>query len=175
MTETPTKGATAAAGPPAPTGRPAHAGRMLAVLLIALFMAQFDFFVVNVAAPSISRDLRTGPAALELIVGGYAFAYASGLVTGGRLGDLFGFRRLFVVGMFAFALASLLCGVAQDTAQLVVFRLLQGLTAALMVPQVLATITATFSPQERPRALAWFGVAGGLGSISANVLGALLL
>jgi MFS family permease len=173
MTETSAERVAPAAAPPAAGAQ--RPGRMLAVLLIALFMAQFDFFVVNVAAPSISRELHTGSAALELIVGGYAFAYASGLVTGGRLGDLYGFRRLFVLGMLAFALASLLCGLAQDTTQLVVARLLQGLTGALMVPQVLATITATFSPQERPKALGWFGVAGGLGSVSANVLGALLL
>ncbi|MFE2374658.1 MFS transporter [Streptomyces sp. NPDC059398] len=154
---------------------PAGNGRMLAVLLTAMFMAQFDFFVVNVAAPSISHELHAGPVMLELIVAGYAFAYASGLITGGRLGDLFGYRRLYMVGMVAFAFASLLCGIAQEPWQLVAARLLQGLTGAMMVPQVLATITSTFAPQDRPKAMAWFGVAGGLGSVSANVLGALML
>src|SRR4051812_17086323 len=82
---------------------------MLPVILSATFMALFDFFVVNVAAPSLEHDLGAGPAALELVVGGYAFTYASGMVTGGRLGDLFGYRRLFVIGMAAFTVASLLC------------------------------------------------------------------
>ncbi|MFE9425710.1 MFS transporter [Kitasatospora sp. NPDC006697] len=152
-----------------------HSGAVLAVLLVAMFMAQFDFFVVNVAAPSIARDLHAGPVLVELVVAGYAFAYASGLITGGRLGDLYGHRRLYLVGMTAFALASLFCGLAQNAWQLVAARMLQGLTGALMVPQVLATITATFPPAERPRALAWFGVVGGLGSVTANLLGALLI
>jgi MFS family permease len=108
---------------------------MLPVILSATFMASFDFMVVNVAAPSLQRDLHVGQAALELVVGGYAFTYAAGLVTGGRLGDLFGYRRLFLSGVAGFAIASLLCGLAQKPGQLVGARLLQGLTAAVMVPQ----------------------------------------
>ncbi|HEX6471038.1 MAG TPA: MFS transporter [Streptosporangiaceae bacterium] len=148
---------------------------MVVVLLSAWFMAQFDFFVVNVAAPSFQRELDAGPAALQLIVGGYIFAYAGGMITGGRLGDLYGYRRLFVGGMVAFALASLLCGVAASATELVVARLLQGLTAAVMVPQVLAVITSVFPAETRPRALGWYGAAGGLGSIAGQVLGGLLL
>jgi len=148
---------------------------MLPVILSATFMALFDFFVVNVAAPSLEHDLNAGQAALELIVGGYAFTYASGMVTGGRLGDLFGYRRLFLGGMAAFTLASLLCGLAQSPGQLVAARLLQGLTGAAMVPQVLALITATFPSEERPRAMSWFGVTAGIGSIAGQVLGGLLL
>jgi MFS family permease len=148
---------------------------MLAVLLSAMFVAQFDFFVVNVAAPSLGRDLHASPVALELIVGGYAFAYASGMITGGRLGDLYGYRRLFVAGMVAFTAASLLCGLAGSPGQLVAARLLQGLAGALMVPQVLAVITATFTGRARSRAIGWYGTAGGLGSIAGQVLGGLLL
>ncbi|WP_431910581.1 MFS transporter [Nonomuraea jabiensis] len=148
---------------------------MLAVLLAAWFMAQFDFFVVNVAAPSIERDLHAGPAALELIVGGYAFTYAAGMITGGRLGDRYGYRRLFIWGVVAFTIASVLCGLAVNPAQLVAARLLQGLAGAAMVPQVLATISAVYSPSERGQALGWYGVAGGLGSIAGQVLGGLLL
>jgi EmrB/QacA subfamily drug resistance transporter len=150
-------------------------GPALAVLLIAMFMGQFDFFVVNVAAPSIEQDLHAGAAALELIVGGYAFAYASALITGGRLGDLFGHRRLFVTGMLVFSVASTLCGLAGGTATLVAARLAQGFAAAIMLPQVLATITATLPPARRPWALAWYGVASGLGSIAGQVLGGLLV
>src|ERR1700760_3812791 len=85
---------------------------MLPVVLLAMFMAGFDIWVVNVAAPSLQRDLHVSDAALQLIVGGYAFMYASGMVTGGRLGDLLGYRRIFMAGVASFAVASLLCGLA---------------------------------------------------------------
>ncbi|MCW2943071.1 MAG: transporter [Actinomycetia bacterium] len=149
--------------------------RMLPVVLSATFMALFDFNVVNVAAPSLSTGLHASDAALELIVGGYAFSYASGLVTGGRLGDLFGYRRLFLIGMTGFTIASVLCGLAQSPGQLVAARLLQGFTAAAMVPQVLALITSVFPAKERPRAVSWFGVAIGGGAVAGQVLGGLLL
>jgi EmrB/QacA subfamily drug resistance transporter len=148
---------------------------MLPVILSATFMALFDFFVVNIAAPSLQQDLNAGEAALELIVGGYAFTYASGMVTGGRLGDLFGYRRMFVAGMASFSVASLLCGLAQSPSELIAARLLQGLTAALMVPQVLGLITATFPAHERPRAMSWFGVTVGIGGVAGQILGGLLL
>src|SRR5258708_3875741 len=137
---------------------------MLPVVLSATFMALFDFNVVNVAAPSLSTGLHASDAALELIVGGYAFSYASGLVTGGRLGDLFGYRRLLLIGMTGFTITSVLCGLAQSPGQLVAARLLQGITAAAMVPQVLALITSVFPAKERPRAVSWFGVAIGGGA-----------
>src|SRR6266571_6778186 len=133
---------------------------MLPVVLLAMFMAGFDIWVVNVAAPSLQRDLHVSDAALQLIVGGYAFMYASGMVTGGRLGDLVGYRRLFMIGVASFAVTA---------------RLLQGLTGAAMVPQVLALITATFPAPERSRALAWFGVTMGLAFVSGQILGGLLL
>ena len=148
---------------------------MLPVVLLAMFMAGFDIWVVNVAAPSLQRDLGVSDAALQLIVGGYAFMYASGMVTGGRLGDLVGYRRMFMIGVASFAVASLLCGLAQSPAELVGARLLQGLTGAAMVPQVLALITATFPAPERSRALAWFGVTMGLAFVSGQILGGLLL
>jgi len=144
---------------------------MLPVVLMAMFMAGFDIWSVNVAAPSLQRDLHVSDAALQLIVGGYAFMYASGMVTGGRLGDLFGYRRMFMIGVVSFAAASLLCGLAQSPAELVAARLVQGLTGAAMVPQVLALITATFPARERSRALAWFGVTMGLGFVSGQILG----
>ena len=144
---------------------------MLPVVLMAMFMAGFDIWAVNVAAPSLQRDLHVSNAALQLIVGGYAFMYASGMVTGGRLGDLFGYRRMFMIGVVSFAAASLLCGLAQSSGELVAARLLQGLTGAAMVPQVLALITATFPVRERSRALAWFGVTMGIGFVSGQILG----
>lgn len=148
---------------------------ILVVLLTGSFMAAFDFFVVNVAAPSIQRDLSTGEAELELVVGGYAFAYASALVLGGRLGDLFGHRRLFVTGVIAFTIASALCGLALTPPELIAARLGQGLAAAMMLPQVLAVISAESAGPGRARAMAWYGVAAGTGSIAGQVLGGLLV
>ncbi|HEU5419426.1 MAG TPA: MFS transporter [Streptosporangiaceae bacterium] len=150
-------------------------GRALAVLLTATFMGQFDFFVVNVAAPGLQRDLHASGSLLQLVVGGYAFAYAAGLITGGRLGDLFGHRRVYTAGMVAFAVSSLACGAAQSPAELVIARLAQGLSAAAMLPQVLALITATMPAAARPRALGFFGLASGAGSVAAQVLGGALI
>ncbi|NYI07529.1 MFS transporter [Allostreptomyces psammosilenae] len=164
-----------AASPPNTTEPDPRRWRMLPLILVATFMAQFDFFAVNVAAPVLRDDLHVDDAALELVVAGYAFTYASGMVTGGRLGDLFGYRRLFLIGVAAFALASLLCGIAATPGQLVAARLLQGLTGAVMVPQVLALITAGFPVHERSRALTWYGITGGVASIAGQVLGGLLL
>ena len=144
---------------------------MLPVVLVAMFMVGFDVWSVNVAAPSLQRDLHVSDAALQLIVGGYAFMYASGMVTGGRLGDLFGYRRMFMIGVVAFAAASLLCGLAQSPGELVAARLVQGLTGAAMVPQVLALITATFPVPERAKALSWFGVMMGVAFVSGQLLG----
>jgi MFS family permease len=144
---------------------------MLPVVLLAMFMAGFDIWAVNVAAPSLQRDLHVSDAALQLIVGGYAFMYASGMVTGGRLGDLFGYRRMFMIGVVSFAAASLLCGLSSSSGELVAARLFQGLTGAAMVPQVLALITATFPAYERSRALAWYGVTMGIGFVSGQILG----
>jgi EmrB/QacA subfamily drug resistance transporter len=157
----------------APAGQDGYPRRwlMLPVILIAMFMAGFDIWAVNVAAPSLQRDLHVSDAALQLIVGGYAFMYASGMVTGGRLGDLFGYKRLFLIGVVTFALASLACGLAPSSGALVAFRLVQGLTGAVMVPQVVALITASFPARERSRALGWYGATMGLGFVSGQILG----
>ncbi|MGA8245577.1 MAG: MFS transporter [Nocardioides sp.] len=147
----------------------------LVVLLSATFMAQFDFFVVNVAAPSIKRNLPAGQASLALIVGAYAFGYAAALVLGGRLGDLYGRRRVLRLGMSAFTAASVLCSVATDAGFLITARSAQGLAAAMMLPQVLAVITAGTDAHWRARAMAWYSVAAGAGSIAGQVLGGLLV
>ncbi|MYR63189.1 MFS transporter, partial [Streptomyces sp. SID625] len=148
---------------------------MLAVALSAVFMASFDLFVVNVATVALREELRAGDAALELIVSGYAFAYAAGLITGGRLGDRFGYRRLFVTGMIAFTVTSLLCGLAQNAQQLVAARMAQGLAAAVMVPQVLSLVAARFPASHRGRAAAWHGATAGIGAIAGQLAGGLLL
>lgn len=161
--------------PVAGPGEYAARWRVLPVVLTAMFMAMFDYFVINVAASSLQTDLHAGEAALELVIGGYGFAYASGLITGGRLGDLFGHRRMFVIGMLAFAVASMLCGLAWNAWALVGFRVLQGATAAAMVPQMLALINTMFPPAERAKAMSAFGATIGLGAVSGQVLGGVLL
>jgi EmrB/QacA subfamily drug resistance transporter len=164
---------------PAPAGQAAQPDprrwRVLPAILVATFMSLFDIFVVNVAAPSIGADLKTSNAGLELIVAGYSFAYAAGLITGGRLGDRSGRRRMFLAGMGLFTIASALCGFAPNETVLIAGRLVQGAGAAAMVPQALAIINVIFPPAERARAFAYFGVTVGLGAVSGQVIGGLLV
>jgi EmrB/QacA subfamily drug resistance transporter len=149
--------------------------KALPVILIATFMSLFDIFVVNVAAPSIQHDLHASSSILEMVVAGYSFSYAAGLVTGARLGDLIGRRRMFTIGLGIFAAASFFAGISPDSAVLVGARLAQGFGAAAMVPQVLALLTANFSPEERPRVFSLFGVTVGLGTVAGQILGGVLL
>lgn len=120
-------------------------------------------------------ELGADSAELELVVAGYGLAFAILLVTGGRLGDLFGRKRLFIWGMAGFTVASALCGLAISPSMLVASRLLQGLTAALMSPQVLALIRVTFPENERARAIGYFGTTLGLASIAAQLIGGVLI
>jgi EmrB/QacA subfamily drug resistance transporter len=147
----------------------------LAVLLTGAFLPAFDFFVVNVALPAMHTELGARPADLELVVAGYGLAFAVLLVTGGRLGDLYGRKRLFMLGMVGFTLASALCGLATSPAMLIASRVLQGLTAAAMNPQVLAMIRVTFPPGERARAIGFFGTTLGMASIAAQLIGGALI
>lgn len=148
---------------------------MLPVILVATLMGQFDLYVVNVALPVLQHQLGASQAEVELFVGAYAFTYAAGMITGGRLGDIFGHRRVFILGMAGFGITSALCGLSASGWTLIGGRLLQGVTAAMMVPQVLALITACFPPHERRRALGWFGVTIGVGALAGQVIGGLLL
>ena len=147
----------------------------LVVVMIAGFMDLLDVTIVNVAVPSILRDLHAAYAQIEWIVAGYVLGFAAVLITGGRLGDIFGRRRLFLVGVAGFTAASALCGAATSPAMLIGARFLEGAMAGLMVPQILAIIHVTFPARERGKV---FGVWGGvLGSASAAglVVGGLLL
>ena len=154
----------------------AHRGWLtLAVILPGLFMNTFDFFAVNVATSSLHRDLGSGPPALELIVGGYGLTFALGLVTGGRLGDRYGRRRIFLGGMILFTIASVASGVAPTTGVLIAARLLQGAAASLMVPQVLSIIRVTFAAPQRRVALALYGVTIALGQVSGQALGGIIV
>jgi MFS family permease len=147
----------------------------LLVLLCGNFLAMTDFFIVNVALGDIGRDLSAGASALQLVVAGYAVCYALLLVIGGRLGDTFGRRRMFLLGLAAFTLTSALCGLAPTAAVLVVARVAQGASAAMMVPQVLATIQATTTGPQRARAVAAFGATGGLAAVLGQLGGGFLV
>lgn len=115
---------------------------LLLIVLVGQFMAILDVTIVNVAVTTIQGDLGASGAAMQLVVGGYTIAYAVLLVTGARLGDLGGHRRLFLIGLGLFTAASLACGLAPTTGTLIAFRLAQGAGAALMVPQVLSLSSA---------------------------------
>ncbi|WP_190133405.1 MFS transporter [Streptomyces mashuensis] len=142
--------------------------------MTASFMDLVDVTIVNIAMPSIRQDLGAGFSTLQWITEGYALAFAAGLITGGRLGDIYGRRRIFLLGMAGFTVASMLCGVAGDPHVLVASRVLQGATASLMVPQVLAIIHATFPAHERGKVFGMFGAIVGLGAVSGPIIGALL-
>ncbi|MFJ8585887.1 MFS transporter [Streptomyces sp. NPDC093595] len=146
----------------------------LAIVMTAAFMDLVDVTIVNIAIPSIERDLSASFGAIQWITAGYALAFAAGLITGGRLGDIYGRRRLFLVGIAGFTLASALCGFAGSPEMLVASRLLQGAMAAMMVPQVLSIIHVTFPAHERGKVFGMFGAIVGLGAVSGPLLGALL-
>ncbi len=160
--------------PTVPTGAlAAHATqvRALPVLLLGAFLAVLDFFVVNVALPSIGTSLGASASGLELVVAGYGVGYACTLVAGGRLGDLYGRRRLFVLGMAAFTVTSALCGAAPTMTALILARVLQGVAAGLMVPQVLAVIQASFHGSARERALGLYGAMLGAATVAGQLIG----
>ncbi|WP_440557512.1 MFS transporter [Streptomyces sp. SCPE 10] len=157
---------------PAP---PALGGLGLFTVLLAAALPLVDFFIVNVALPTMGTDLHASEAVLELVVAGYGVAYAVLLVLGGRLGDLFGRRRLFLGGMAAFGLTSLACGLAPGAWPLVAARVAQGAAAAAMLPQVLATIQSATRGARRARAMSLYGATAGLAMVAGQILGGVLV
>ncbi|MFI7019874.1 MFS transporter [Streptomyces sp. NPDC050164] len=154
---------------------PVLGGLGLFTLLLAAALPLIDFFIVNVALPTIGADLAASESVLELVVAGYGVSYAVLLVLGGRLGDLFGRRRLFLVGMAAFGLTSLACGLAPGAWSLVAARVAQGASAAAMLPQVLATIQATTTGPRRAKAMGLYGATAGLSMVAGQILGGVLV
>jgi EmrB/QacA subfamily drug resistance transporter len=147
----------------------------LAVLLTGAFLAPLDFFIVNNAMPAITAGLGAADSDVQLVISGYAVVYAVFLITGGRLGDIFGRKSVFLIGLGGFALASALCGLAWSPLSLILARLLQALAAAAMAPQALASVHALFPAHERGRALGIYGIALGLSSIVGQLLGGALV
>lgn len=148
----------------------------LTLLLAGGFLPPVDFFIVNVSLPSIHESLGATSGEIQLVVSAYASGYAVLLITGGRLGDLYGRRNLFLLGMALFTLANAACGVAASPMMLVLGRLVLGLSAAILVPQVLASIRALYDdPRELARALAFYGVMMGLSAAVGQFLGGALV
>ena len=145
------------------------------VLMVATFMDLMDSTITNVALPTIGKDLHATPEQLEWTLAGYVIAFATLLLTGGRLGDVFGHRRIFVIGMVGFTLASLGAALSQTGDLLVAARMLQGGFAGIMVPQVLSSVQVMFAPEERAPVLGIIGALSSLGAIGGLILGGWLV
>jgi len=148
---------------------------IITVLLMGAFLPPLDFYIVNLALPAIRNGLQATGGQLQLIVSCYSSAYAVFLITGGRLGDLYGRKRMFIAGMAGFMLASAICGLAPNGSVLILGRILQGASAAVMAPQVLATIRTIFSAEEQPRVIGLYGSVFGLASIVGQLFGGALI
>lgn len=147
----------------------------LPIILAGTFMVTLDFFIVNVAIPSLQQQLHATPGEILFVVAGYGLAYASGMVTAGRLGDLYGRRRLFTLGLALFTLSSTACGLAPSARILVLARVVQGLAAALLGPQGLAILGIIYTGEDRARAFTMYGLALGLAAVSGQLIGGLLI
>ncbi len=164
--------------PPVPrSAAPAteRSGPGLLVLLAATFMTALDLFIVNVAIPAVQSDLHAGSAAIQWVVAGFGLAVATGLITAGRLGDIFGRRRMFGYGLALFTLTSAGCGLAPTAGTLVAARVLQGLSAALMGPQVLAILQSAYTGKAQARAFGMYGLTMGVGAVFGQLIGGLLI
>jgi len=166
----------AAARPARPSLRRARSPwAALAVVLTGQFMAVLDASVVNVAAPSIHASLHTSGAGLQLVIAGYVITYAVFMVTGARLGDILGHRRMFLAGLATFTIASLGCGLATSTTALVALRFIQGAGAAAMIPQVLSLIQRTFTGAARARPMRLYAAVLAGGAVTGQVVGGVLV
>lgn len=147
----------------------------LAVILSGAFIVVLDFFIVMVALPSIEADLAATTSQLQLVVSAYGVANAAGLITGGRLGDRFGRRRMFILGLFLFVLTSLACAAAPSALLLILARVAQGLAGALLQPQVLAMLGVLYTGSARNSAFAAYAITMGAAGVLGQLIGGALL
>ena len=159
----------------APPAVPAIPWRPVTIVLIGMFMAILDSFIVVVAGPAIQADLRVTAGELQWTLAGYQLSYAVFMITGGRLADIFERRRVFITGTAIFVVSSIACAVAQNAATLISARVVQGLGAALMVPQVFAVITLLVDAKVRHRVFGVVGIVIGMATISGQLIGGLLI
>jgi MFS family permease len=157
-------------------GRVTPPGVALAIVLVGQAMAVLDTNIVNVAVPAMHATLGASGAGLQLVVAGYTIAYAVLLVTGARLGDILGHRRVYLAGVALFTLASLGCGLAPTTGALIALRFLQGVGAATMIPQILSLIQRSYTaPGPRARAMSLYATVISGGAVLGQILGGLLV
>jgi EmrB/QacA subfamily drug resistance transporter len=147
----------------------------LPIVLAGTFMVVLDFFIVNVALPSIQSNLHASGGSIEFVTAGYALTSAVFLITGGRLGDRLGRRRMFIAGMGLFTLASAACGAAPNAGVLVAARLLQGVAGSLLMPNVLSIIGVVYDGADRVKALSVYGMSMGLAAVSGQLIGGVLV
>lgn len=156
-------------------GRGGNRWAVLAVVLTGFFMILLDGTIMNVAIPPLQQSLHAGYAAAQWLMSGYALAYGLVLIPAGRLGDHVGHRRMFLMGLIGFTVASLLCSTAVTSGEIIGWRVLQGVAAGTMNPAILAMIQAAFPPDVRGRAFTWYGATAGVASAAGPVLGGLLI
>ncbi|MGF6239934.1 EmrB/QacA subfamily drug resistance transporter [Paraburkholderia sp. GAS38] len=156
-------------------GKPSSSRLALTVLLTGAFLSPLDYFIVNLALPSIRTGIHASSAELQLVVSVYASAFAVLLVTGGRLGDLFGRKKLFMSGMAGFVIASALCAGSPNGMILVIGRVLQGAAASVMVPQILATIRTVFPKEQQTKVMSLYGFVFGIAAVVGQLGGGALI
>src|SRR2546423_2848117 len=148
---------------------------VLSVLCLGFFMILLDTTIVNIAIPAISDHLHASLSQILWILNAYVLVYAVLLITAGRLGDLYGPKQLFLVGLVIFTLASVACGFAHNPTQLIVFRIIQGLGGALLTPQTLSVLTVIFPPEKRGAAFGIWGATAGVATVAGPVVGGWLV
>lgn len=176
-TEAELTGSAAAAAPPPDIeeaeGKPAWGA--LLVVLAGMFIANLDFFIVNVAIPSLQKGMHATGAEIQLVASTFNIGLAGAMITGGRLGDLYGRRRIFSIGLAAFSVASLACGAAPNMGELIVARAVQGVSAGLVIPQVLGILTTAYTGKARVAAFNGYGLALGGSAVFGQLIGGLLI
>lgn len=155
----------------------AHPKRWQALnfLIAGAFLSPLDYFIVNMALPSIKKALNASDHELQMVIAIYGLTYAALVVCGGRLGDIYGRKKVFISGLYTFLLSSLACAFSPNVTWLIIFRLFQGIGASLLAPQVLASIKDLFNSQEQPKAVSLFSSVFGLASVIGQLFGGLLL
>ncbi|RQO38252.1 MFS transporter [Chryseobacterium sp. KBW03] len=144
----------------------------LIIVLFGQLLTIMDIFIINVSIPSIQNDLHASNGEMQFMIAAYLIGFASFLITGGRLGDLYGMKKMYTIGLIAFMLSSIACGVSVGAGQLVISRFVQGMSAAMMAPQVLSMIQILFPDhKERTKAMGWYGITIGIGTVLGQFLG----
>lgn len=148
---------------------------ILVILLIATILSPLDFYIVNLALSPIQKGLNATSAQLQMVISFYTCAYAVFQITGGRLGDLLGRKQMFLTGLMGFVLSSAMCGLAPSPTTIIIGRVIQGVSGAIMAPQILAIIHVTFTDKEKTRVMALYSFTFGLAAVLGQYLGGLLI